>query len=292
MNISKYTVTNGKKFRLKNFNTIPPENSDEKKELREQLEKDIQELRDLQETFFAYDRHSILMIFQAMDAAGKDGAIKHVMSGINPQGCQVFGFKAPSTEEYKHSFLWRHSRAVPESGKIGIHNRSHYEFVLACKVNPSFILKERLPSIKKEVDITNDFWESRYKQIVNFENILAENGTVVMKFFLHVSKEEQKKRLLDRINNKHKNWKFDSSDLIARRQWDDYMEAYESAIQKTASPQAPWFIIPADDKWFARALIARILKETFQGLDMKYPQLSDEALELLQVAKIELENGE
>lgn len=289
MKISKYAVTNGDKFSLKDYDTIPPENSDEKKELKEQLEKDIQELRELQEMFYAYDRHSILLIFQAMDAAGKDGAIKHVMSGINPQGCQVFGFKAPSTEEYKHSFLWRHSKAVPESGKIGIHNRSHYEFVLACKVNPELVLKERIPKLKSVEDITPEFWESRYEQINNFENILVESGTVVLKFFLHVSKEEQKNRLLDRINNKLKNWKFDSSDLLARRQWDDYMNAYEKAIKKTANPSAPWFVISADDKWFARALIARILKETFNGLEMKYPQLTNEDEQLLQIAKKELE---
>jgi PPK2 family polyphosphate:nucleotide phosphotransferase len=288
MNISKYCVSNGKKFKLENYSTSPPDSSDEKKELKEQLSDDIKEIRKLQELFFAYDRHSILMLFQAMDAAGKDGAINHVMSGINPQGCQVFAFKKPSSEEYKHNFLWRHHKVMPEKGRIGIHNRSHYEFVLSCKINPEFVLLERLPGIKEVGDLSKDFWNQRYKQIVNFESLMAENGSVIMKFFLHVSKDEQKARLIDRIDNKEKNWKFDLADVKARNQWDLYMAAYEEAIAKTAKKSAPWYIIPADDKWFARALIARILKETLKGLDMQYPQLNEEDLEKLQQAKKEI----
>lgn len=288
MNISKYKVTNGKKFKLSDYKTIPPDDSDDKKELKEQLQNDIEEIKKLQEMFFAYDRHAILMLFQAMDASGKDGAIKHVMSGINPQGCDVQAFKAPSAKDYSRDYLFRHHRAMPQSGKIGIHNRSHYEFVLACKVNPEFILRERIPKIKKVKDITTDFWENRYNEITNFESQLANSGLVILKFFLNVSKGEQRLRLLDRIENKSKNWKFEMGDLDARNQWEDYMDAYQLVIQKTAQKNSPWFIIPADDKWFARALIARILKETLKEMDMNYPELDEENLKLLDKAMEQL----
>jgi len=288
MNTSKYKVTKGDKFKLLDYKTIPPDDSDDKKELKEQLQSDIDEIRKLQEMFFAYDKHAILMVFQAMDAAGKDGAIKHVMSGINPQGCDVRGFKAPNPKDYSRDYLFRHHRAMPQSGKIGIHNRSHYEFVLACKVNPSYILKERIPKIRKLKDINEKFWKNRYKEINNFEKQLSSSGLVILKFFLNVSKEEQRLRLLDRIENKSKNWKFEMGDLDARNNWDAYMDAYQDAIINTSKRNAPWYIIPADDKWFARALIARILKETLQSLDMKYPELDEENLKLLNKAKEQL----
>jgi PPK2 family polyphosphate:nucleotide phosphotransferase len=288
MDIQKYKVIDGKVFKLSNYKTVPPNDSDDKAELKEQLAQDIVELSKRQEMFFAHEKHSVLMIFQAMDAAGKDGAIKHVMSGINPQGCHVVGFKAPSSKEYSHHYLWRHTLALPEKGKIGIHNRSHYEFVLACKVNPRFVLNERIPSIKSIDDLDKKFWKNRYKEIRNFEETLSSNGTIILKFFLHVSKNEQKKRLLERIETPEKNWKFDSSDIKARKQWNEYMEAYQDAIQETASESAPWFMIPADDKWFARALIARILKETLAGLDIHFPSLSENEMEFMKNAKNEL----
>lgn len=288
MDIRHYCVTDGQKFKLKHFATAPPEDSNEKKELKEQLTADIKEIRTLQSLLYADERHSVLMLFQAMDAAGKDGAIKHVMSGINPQGCHVVGFKAPTSREYAFPFLWRHIMAMPERGRIGIHNRSHYEFVLACKVNPEFVLKERLPGIRAVEDLTPAFWKQRYRQIADFEAMLAETGTVQLKFFLHLSREEQRSRLLKRINTPAKNWKFDASDMKARAQWDAYMDAYEEAIRRTAAPHAPWYVIPADDKWFARALIARILKETLQGLDMHYPRLHPDALHRLEQARLEL----
>jgi PPK2 family polyphosphate:nucleotide phosphotransferase len=288
MDILKYKVSDGKTFKLTNYKTVPPNDSDEKAELKEQLAQDIVELSKRQEMFFAHEKYSILMIFQAMDAAGKDGAIKHVMSGINPQGCHVVGFKAPSSKEYSHHYLWRHTLALPEKGKIGIHNRSHYEFVLACKVNPHFVLNERIPSIKSVDDLDKKFWKNRYKEIRNFEETLSSNGTIILKFFLHVSKNEQKKRLLERIETLEKNWKFDSSDLKARKQWDDYMQAYQDAIQETATEKAPWFMIPADDKWFARALIARILKEKISELDIHFPTLSYSENEFMKNAKNEL----
>jgi len=288
MDISKYRVTKGSDFKLKNYFTIPPEDSEDKKVLKEQLHSDIEEISKLQGLFFAHNRHSLLMIFQAMDAAGKDGAIKHVMTGINPQGVQVVGFRAPSSMEYKHDFLWRHHLAMPEQGKMGIHNRSHYEFVITCKVNPEFVLSERIPGIERVNDLSNKFWESRYEHIRNFESTLAYNGMAILKFFLHVSKEEQKNRLLKRIDDPNKNWKFEMEDLKARNLWQDYQKVYEEAIQNTASKEAPWHIIPADDKWFARALIAKILKKALQQLDMQYPKLDEKSLQNLKLAKIEL----
>jgi len=289
MDISKYRITKGSDFKLKDYFTIPPDDSEDKKVLKDQLQSDIEEISKLQALFFAHNRHALLMIFQAMDAAGKDGAIKHVMSGINPQGVQVVGFRVPSAMEYKHDFLWRHHLAMPEQGKMGIHNRSHYEFVTTCKVNPEFVLSERIPGIETVKDIDKKFWNNRYEHIRCFEGTLVESGMVMMKFFLHVSKGEQKKRLLERIDDPNKNWKFEMSDITARNQWNLYMDVYEKAIQETASKSAPWYIIPADDKWFARALIAKILKKTLQGLDMHYPKLNDSALENLIVAKRKLE---
>lgn len=289
MKTAKYRIDSGKSFSLKDWPT-EPDNPMEKKELKESIQIDIEEIKKVQELFFADNRYSLLMIFQAMDAAGKDGAIRHVMSGINPQGCRVNAFKAPTEKELSHDFLWRHHQAVPERGIIGIHNRSHYEFVLTCKVNPGFVLKERIPGIEKIEQLSKTFWEQRYEQIVNFEKRQAESGMVILKFFLHVSKKEQKKRLLERIDIPAKNWKFDASDLKSRAQWDLYMHAYEDAIAATARKNAPWYIIPADDKWYARALIARVLKDNLQALDIKYPKLDEQALEGLKQSRIALLN--
>jgi PPK2 family polyphosphate:nucleotide phosphotransferase len=289
MKTAKYRIDSGKSFSLKDWPT-EPDNPMEKKELKESIQIDIEEIKKVQELFFADNRYSLLMIFQAMDAAGKDGAIRHVMSGINPQGCKVNAFKAPTEKELSHDFLWRHHQAVPERGIIGIHNRSHYEFVLTCKVNPAFVLKERIPGIEKIEQLSKTFWEQRYEQIVNFEKRQAESGMVILKFFLNVSKKEQKKRLLERIDIPAKNWKFDASDLKSRAQWDLYMQAYEDAIAATARKNAPWYIIPADDKWYARALIARVLKENLQALDIEYPKLDEQALEGLKQSRIALLN--
>ncbi len=285
MDINKYAIKSKKGFKIKDFPTDAPEDSIEKKELKSQISEDIESLQKLQELFYAHGRHSLLLIFQAMDAAGKDGAIKHVMSGINPQGCQVFSFKTPSAKDYLHDFLWRHNMALPEKGRIGIHNRSHYEFVLVCRVHPAYVLSEQIPGIETVDDVNKDFWNKRYKHIRNFEKQLSDNGTVILKFFLNVSQEEQKKRLLDRIDNQEKNWKFSAADVRERQLWEKYMENYQLAIEKTARPHAPWFVIPADDKWYARAMIARIIKETLGKLDMQYPTLSQEALEALADAR-------
>ena len=248
------------------------------------------EINHLQEKLYASATHSILIIFQAMDAAGKDSAIEHVMSGLNPQGCQVFSFKVPTSEEYKHDFLWRHIKALPERGRIGIHNRSHYENVLVCKVHPEYIDSENIPGFDEVKKVNKNFWKQRYESIRNFENHLTQNGTVVLKFFLNVSKDEQKKRFLDRIEDPTKNWKFSSGDIKERALWDDYMKAYEDAINETATKDAPWHIIPADKKWFARLAISEIIADKLKNLDLKFPVLDEAEQSKLLETKMALMN--
>lgn len=237
------------------------------------LKKNIKKMYKLQNMLYAYDRYSILLIFQAMDAAGKDGTIKHVMSGLNPQGTQVFSFKQPSPEELDHDYLWRIHRHVPERGRIGIFNRSHYEEVLIVRVH-DLIKNQRIP---KEL-ISKEIWKTRYREINDFEKILHENGTVIIKFFLHVSKDEQKKRFLKRIDTPEKNWKFSSSDIDERKYWDKYQEAYSEAISATSKKYSPWFIIPADNKWFMRYAVSQVIVETMEEIKMSYPVLSKDQL--------------
>jgi PPK2 family polyphosphate:nucleotide phosphotransferase len=239
------------------------------------LEEGIQNLSVMQDKLYAHNRHSILIVLQAMDAAGKDGAIKHVMSGLNPQGVKVSSFKTPSKDELDHDYFWRHYKALPGRGEIGIFNRSHYENVLVTRVHPEYILSENLPGIEKEEDITPAFWEKRFKQINRFEKNLAQNGTLVLKFFLHVSKKEQKKRFLERIDDPSKNWKFSSADVEERAFWNQYMEAYEDLLPATSKDHAPWFVVPADDKWFTRFCLAAIISREFNKLDPTYPTLND-----------------
>jgi len=278
--IEQYLAVPGDKFSLKNYKT-----SYSGKQEKEDGEKELEDLKRrlsvFQETMYAADSNALLIIFQAMDAAGKDSAIEHVMSGINPQGCEVHSFKTPNSLEYAHDFLWRHYLALPEKGKIGVHNRSHYENVLVCKVHPEYILAENMPGIDEVKDIDKKFWEKRYESIRNFEAHLSANGTTIIKFFLHVSKEEQKQRFLDRINDPKKNWKFSEGDLIERKRWDDYMEAYEVAIQETSTKDAPWYVIPADQKWHARLAISKIIEAAFEKLDLRFPELADDELERL-----------
>ncbi len=261
-------------------------------EAKDRLKKNRKKLSELQETFYAANKHSLLIVLQAMDAAGKDGAIRHVMSGVNPQGCSVHSFKKPSDNELEHGFLWRHYVKLPERGQIGIFNRSHYENVLVTKVHPEYILSENLPGINSVKDVTHEFWEMRYEQINNFEKIIGDNGTIILKFFLHVSKEEQKERFLERINEPEKNWKFSSGDIEERKYWDDYQKAFEAALSKTSKKDAPWFIIPADHKWFSRIAISDIIIHTLKGLDLKVPELDHKEKELLSKAKEALEKGE
>jgi len=261
-----------------------------KEKAKDALVKSKIEVSQHQEKLYASASHSLLIIFQAMDAAGKDSAIEHVMSGLNPQGCQVFSFKTPTSEEYKHDFLWRHNRALPERGRIGIHNRSHYENVLVCKVHPEYILNENIPGFSDVKKVNKNFWKQRYESIRNFEQHLAANGTVLLKFFLNVSKAEQKQRFLDRIEDPTKNWKFSSDDISERLLWDKYMTAYEDAINETSTEDAPWHIIPADKKWFARLAISEIIEDKLRNLNLKFPVLDEEENGKLQFAKESLLN--
>ena len=252
------------------------------------LEDEKVKLRELQEKLYADGSKSLLIVIQAMDAAGKDSLIEHVFGGVNPQGCEVTSFKAPSSKEYSHDFLWRHYIALPEKGKIGIFNRSHYESVLVCKVHPEYNLSEKV--WKSISDFDDKFWGNRYESIRNFEKHLAENGTTIVKIFLNVSKKEQKKRFLDRIDEQDKNWKFSLGDLPERALWDKYMKAYEEAINETSKNHAPWFVIPADDKWFARVAAIQIIIDALERMDLKYPLLSEKDQAALQEAKAKLES--
>lgn len=267
-------VTGDKKFSIKNAKTEFTGGYNKEK-AKDALVNAKIEINHLQEKLYASATHSVLIIFQAMDAAGKDSAIEHVMSGLNPQGCQVFSFKVPTSEEYKHDFLWRHIKALPERGRIGIHNRSHYENVLVCKVHPEYILSENIPGFDEVKKVNKNFWKQRYESIRNFEQHLAANGTIVLKFFLNVSKDEQKQRFLDRIEDPTKNWKFSSGDIKERALWDEYMKAYEDAINETGTKESPWYIIPADKKWFARLAISEIIADKLKSLNIKFPVLDE-----------------
>jgi PPK2 family polyphosphate:nucleotide phosphotransferase len=283
----RFAITKPGTFKLKDHVTDLPSETI-KKELKKQLEADKEVISDLQEVLYAAGRHSVLLVFQAMDAAGKDSCIRHVMSGVNPQGVDVRSFKAPSTKERSHDFLWRHARAMPPRGFIGIHNRSHYEEVLVTKVHPEFILGQNIAGIESVKDIDKAFWEQRYASIRNFEEHLAANGTVIMKFFLHMGKAAQKERFLERITDASKNWKFSVNDVAERRLWDDYQEAYEQAIRETAAPHAPWYIIPADEQWESRAMVGRLLRLQLEALGLKHPTLDEKSMGGLEEAKQEL----
>jgi len=285
--INKFKVIDGEKFSM---DEMPTDFSgDYKKEDTEALLAEmIKETAAMQEALYADNRFALLIIFQAMDAAGKDGAISHTLSGLNPQGCEVFSFKQPSSEELDHDFLWRHYKALPEFGRIGVHNRSHYENVLITKVHPELLLQEKLPGIKDVKDADKKFWKHRYESIRSFEKHLTNNGTVIIKFFLNVSKEEQKQRFLERIDDPEKNWKFSASDVYEREFWDDYMKAYEKAIKETSTESCPWYVLPADKKWFTRIAISAIILDTLKGLKLKYPVLPKEEKAKLEEAKMRL----
>ena len=286
-------VSPGKKLRLKDHDSGWAQTK-ELKELgkeavkeraREILDTSLGELAEAQQLLYADDRYSVLIVLQAMDAAGKDGTIKHVMSGVNPQGCQVFSFKKPSPEELDHNFLWRYMRCLPERGRIGIFNRSYYEDVLVVKVHPEILDHQKLPDGKRG----KSFWEARYEDIAAFERHLTRNGTVILKFFLNVSKKEQKRRFLERLDRPEKNWKFSASDMAERGFWDDYMEAYEDALSATSTEFAPWYVVPADHKWVSRAVVADILVTTIRSLDLHYPDVTDQQRKSLAEAKRKLE---
>jgi len=278
-----FRVTDGEKFRLKDVD--PGDTlqfgSEDKPRAKEALAIGIEALAELQDMLYAQDRWAVLLIFQAMDAAGKDGTIKHVMSGVNPQGCEVYSFKAPSAEDLDHDFLWRCMKYVPERGRIGIFNRSYYEETLVVRVHPEFLEQQKLPPAL----VTKDIWQERFRDIRNFERYLTRNGVVIRKFFLHISKGEQKRRFLERLENLEKNWKFSANDIKERTFWNDYMKAYEDMIRNTSSPEAPWYVVPADNKWFTRIVVAAAIIETLDALDLHYPKVSKEKLAELAAAK-------
>lgn len=271
MNHNNLIIPPGKKIAIKDYDPGYTDDFTSKSEAKDKLEKDIERLAALQEVLYAHNRYSLLMIFQAMDAAGKDGVIKHVMSGVNPQGCQVFSFKAPSQEELDHDFMWRTTKALPERGRIGIFNRSYYEEVLIVRVHPEILNGQNIPDEERNEML----WQHRFEDINNFERYLSRNGTVILKFFLNVSKKEQKERFLERIERPEKNWKFSFGDVTERARWDDYMHAYEEMLNNTSTQWAPWHIIPADKKWFTRAAVADIIVSKLESLDMKFPEVSE-----------------
>ena len=282
-----FRVTKGKNFRLKDVDpndTLDFTKEADKARSKEALATGVMALAELQEKLYAQDKWAVLLIFQAMDAAGKDGAIEHVMSGVNPQGCQVYSFKSPSAEDLDHDYLWRCMKCLPNRGHIGIFNRSYYEEVLVVRVHPEFLAKAKLPPKL----VGKNIWEERFEDIRNFEQYLARNGVVVRKFFLHVSKKEQKRRFLERIDDPLKNWKFSSNDANERDYWDDYMKAYEEMIQETATKEAPWYVVPADNKWFTRVVVAGAVIETLDSLDLAYPKVDEGKLKELAAAKKKL----
>ncbi len=289
--IDKFRVSPGKKVRLKDYD--PGWDGDDRiakakrKEMASQiLTQDVSALAEAQEKLYADDSWSLLVIFQAMDAAGKDSTIKHVMSGINPQGCQVYSFKQPSSEELDHNFLWRCMRALPERGRIGIFSRSYYEEVLVVRVHPELVANARIPGAAKA---DKSFWEHRYEDINHFEEHLTRNGTAIVKFFLNVSKEKQRERFLDRINDPTKHWKFSAGDVKERAYWNDYMAAYEACLSATSTRSAPWYVIPADHKWVSRSLVAAVLTETLNSIGLKWPKVSDAQKRQIAESKIKLE---
>ncbi|HEV2177378.1 MAG TPA: polyphosphate kinase 2 family protein [Terriglobia bacterium] len=278
-------VEDGRKFRLGDIDPRGTGGLESKEEAQEWLEKGIVLLSELQEKLYAQDQWAVLLIFQAMDAAGKDGAIKHVMSGVNPQGCQVYSFKAPSAEELNHDFLWRTTRCLPERGRIGIFNRSYYEEVLVVRVHSELLNKEKIPRSL----VTRQIWSERFEDIRAFERYLTRNGVVVRKFFLHLSKPEQEKRFLSRLDEPEKNWKFSPSDVKEREYWDDYLRAYEDMIRSTAAPHAPWYVIPADHKWFTRLAVASAIVDTLGELNLALPKPDSNRRRELKAARSYLE---
>jgi PPK2 family polyphosphate:nucleotide phosphotransferase len=284
-----YRVKSGDKFRLKDVD--PGDTGDLKSEDKpraaEALETGVETLAKLQDVLYAQDRWSVLLIFQAMDAAGKDSTIKHVMSGVNPQGCQVSSFKAPTSDDLDHDYMWRCQKQLPERGRIGIFNRSYYEETLVVRVHPELLAKQKLP---REV-VTKKIWKYRFQDIRAFERYLHRNGTIVRKFFLHVSRDEQKRRFLERIKNPEKNWKFSSTDAKERRHWGAYMEAYEEMIRETSTPDAPWYVVPADNKWYTRVVVAAAIIETLASLDLAYPEVSESMKADLEEARKLLDAG-
>ena len=282
--VERLRVKPGQVVNLQTYSTDYDGNTLTKSEAQDLLEDGIKQLAEVQEKLYAQNQYGVLIILQAMDAAGKDSAIKHIMSGFNPLGVKVHSFKTPTPHELDHHYLWRHIIALPGRGEIAIHNRSHYENVLVTRVHPEYILNERLPGIDSIDKIKKEFWTNRFKQINRFEQNISEDGTIILKFFLHIYRGEQKKRFLERIDDPEKHWKFSIGDLKERQRWDDYQSAYEEAISATSTDRAPWFIIPADDKWYARLAMAGIIYKQFKALHIDYPSLTE-------LQKVQLKQG-
>jgi PPK2 family polyphosphate:nucleotide phosphotransferase len=283
--VKPFEILDGSSFRLKDFDPGDTRGLKSKERAQEILERGVVRLSELQEKLYAQDRWGVLMILQGMDAAGKDSTIKHVMSGVNPEGCQVSSFKSPSAEELQHDYLWRTSRALPERGKIGIFNRSYYEEVLVVRVHPDFLQAERIPNPL----VSEDIWRNRFEDINAFENYLTRNGFVVLKFFLYLSKKEQRKRFLERVEAPEKNWKFSMNDALERRHWGKYMQVYEDMIRNTSKKHAPWYVVPADHKWFSRLVVAEALIAALEGLDLSFPKIDSKKRKELKEARAELE---
>jgi len=285
--IKPYVVVSGKKFILKNHDPgdMHHLNSEDKPEAKRLVEESVRMLAELQEVLYAQSSWGLLLIFQAMDAAGKDSTIRHVMSGVNPQGVDVFSFKSPSSEETSHDFLWRTNRCLPPRGKIGIFNRSYYEEVLVVRVHPELLEKQRIPDKLRG----EHFWRHRFEDIQAFEHYLTRNGIAILKFFLNVSKKEQKRRLLERLEDPRKHWKFSAADIRERKRWDDYQDAYEKMIRNTASEHAPWVVVPADNKWFTRLVVVATIVDALTSLDLEYPKLNDKELKELAAARKQLQ---
>ena len=285
--ISKaYRVDHGRKFRLKDFDPADTSGVKSKKHAEKELPRGLERMVELQDMLYAQDRWAILIILQAIDAAGKDGVISHVMSGVNPQGCQVFSFKQPSAEELDHDFMWRSTKCIPERGRIGIFNRSYYEEVLVVRVHKEMLERERMPPSL----VTKNIWNERFADINAYEHYLSRNGVVIRKFFLNLSKEEQKKRFLKRLDQPAKNWKFSTADITERERWSDYMTAYEEMIQHTAAPHAPWYVVPADNKWYTRLVVSAAIIDALEQLNLHYPVVDAAKRKELKAARIALEH--
>jgi PPK2 family polyphosphate:nucleotide phosphotransferase len=284
MDTDKFKIVPDSGFKLSDIKPDDTGKLESKEDAEKSLSGNIEQMAELQNILFAQDKYALLIIFQAMDTAGKDGAIKHVMAGLNPQSTHVHSFKQPSAEELNHDYLWRASKNLPERGQIGIFNRSYYEDVLVVKVH-NLVKSQQIPN----EFIDNDIWTNRYRQIRDFEEYLHENGIIIMKFFLHISKDEQKKRLLDRIDDKSKNWKFSSADITERKYWEDYQKCYQEAIRETSTKHAPWYVIPANKKWFSRLIISEVIVQTMKKLKLEYPKISDEQRQMLLDCKQKLQ---
>jgi PPK2 family polyphosphate:nucleotide phosphotransferase len=284
--VKPFQVRDGKQFRLKDYDPADTAGIHSKREAKALLEEGVARLAELQDKLYAEDRWALLLIFQAMDAAGKDGVIKHVMSGVNPQGCQVYSFKSPSAEELNHDYLWRTMKSVPERGRIGIFNRSYYEEVLVVRVHPEFLKAQKTPPSL----VTKDIWQERFEDIRAYERYMTRNGILIRKFFLNVSKKEQKRRFMARLDEPEKNWKFSAADIRERALWDDYMSAYEDMIRHTSTPKAPWHVVPADNKWFTRITVAAAIVDTLTELKLAYPEVDAEKAKELAAAGEVLES--